>query len=248
MSNKNVFESLGDYMRDVFDKDGDGVVSLKEAFGVFPNMAIPIAIMFVDVLVMVSEYRVWQFGYYVTGDEILAIGFVLVSAVPFLLGQLFWLYPRATFFQKVISIGFICLSLYTSANFGLADLTKEYNIENVFTFLVQLTAAYTVATLIYIVIDPTIKANRMKKKAEDAARFEREKQVIARAVLTNLRDTLNLKRDLESEFGSDEVSQALSQLNGKKKTDQPRQPSQQPMRSFASDTKEVNPQMGQEPK
>ena len=120
-----------------------------------------------------------------------------------------------------------------------------------FTYLVQLTAAYIVATLVYIVIDPTIKANRMKKKAEDAARFEREKQNIARSVLTNLRETLNLKRELEAEFGEDEVGQALFQLNGKKKTDQTRQqrqPSQQPIRAFASDTKEVNPQTGQEPK
>ena len=237
MEKGNVFESLGNYMRDVFDKDGDGVVSFKEAFGVFPNMAIPIAILFVDILVMVSEYRVWQFGYYVTGDEILAIGFVLVSAVPFLLGQLFWLYPRATFWQKAIAIGFIALSLYTSANFGLADLTKEYNPDDVFMFLVQLTAVYIVSTLIYIVTDKTIQANRMKKKAEDAARFEREKQGIARSVLTNLRETLNLKRELEAEFGRDEVAQALNQLNGKKK-EKPPQPSQQPRPAFASTVKD----------
>lgn len=221
MENKGVLESLGDYMRQVFDADKDGMVSVKEIFSVFPNMAIPIAIVFVDILVLASEYRVWDFGLYVTGDPVKAFGFVLVSAVPFLLGQVFWLYPRATWLQKSIAIGFVAVSLYTSAQFGLADLTATYEEKDIFSFLVELTAGYIVGTLIYIVFDPTIKANRMKRKAQDAAAFERELQSIGRHILSDLKETMDLKRSLESEFGSDEVAQALSQLRGKKDTRRP---------------------------
>lgn len=235
MKKDNLFETLGDYMRDVFDSDGDGIVSIKELFSVFPNMAIPIAIIFVDILVLAAEYRVWDFGYHVTGNEILAVGFVLVSAVPFLLGQVFWLYPRAVLVQKIIAIAFIGTSLVTSALFGLADLTKDYDLNAIYSMLVQLTVGYIVATLIYIVVDPTIKANRQKKIAADKAKFEREKLTIARSVLDSLRETLNAGKELENEFGASEVAQALAQVSGRKKQKQDnRQP--KPVQSFASET------------
>jgi len=243
MSDKGVFETLGDYMRQVFDTDNDGIVSFKEAFSIFPNLAVPIAIMFVDLLVLAAEYRVWDFGMYVTGDPIKAAGFVLVSAVPFLLGQIFWLYPRATWLQKGIAIGFVGMSLYTSAEFGLADLTAEYNTNEIFTFLVQLTAGYIVGTLVYIVFDPTIKANRMKRKAQDAAVAEKEKQAIARSILTDLKDTLATKRILEDEFGTDEVAKALSALSGKKMESKPARPvhPMRPMQTFASKVEDHTP-------
>lgn len=241
MSDKGVFETLGDYMRQVFDTDNDGIVSFKEAFSIFPNLAVPIAIMFVDILVLAAEYRVWDFGMYVTDDPIKAAGFVLVSAVPFLLGQIFWLYPRATWLQKGIAIGFVGMSLYTSAEFGLADLTAEYNTNEIFTFLVQLTAGYIVGTLVYIVFDPTIKANRMKRKAQDAAVAEKEKQAIARSILTDLKATLDTKRILEDEFGTDEVAKALSALSGKKMAESKPARAVQPMMQYASKVEDHTP-------
>src|SRR3990172_2503612 len=66
--NKGVMESLGEYMTEIFDKDGDGIVTIKEVFTVFPNSAIAIAVIFVDLLVAIAEYRVWDFGMTVTGD------------------------------------------------------------------------------------------------------------------------------------------------------------------------------------
>lgn len=230
MSEKGVMSTLSDYMRDVFDVDGDGIVSVKELFALFPNMAIPIAIVFVDLLVLAAEYRVWQFGNYITGSPYLAIGFVLVSAVPFLLGQVFWLYPRATFLQKAIAIGFIGLSLYTSWLYGLADLTREYDQNGVYEFLVTLTVIYIVGTLVYIVFDPTIKATRMKRKAQDAAVFQSEIQGMAQFILGKLRVTLAEKKNMEEEFGSDEVAQALSQLRGRKSNNVSSPPAQPPPR------------------
>jgi len=214
--NKGVIETLNDYMTAIFDRDKDGIITMKEFLSVFPNYAVAIAVLFVDVLVLVAEYRVWDFGYAVTGNEYKAIGFVLVSAVPFYLGQVFWLYPRAELLQKGIAIIFIALSLYTSYLFGAADLTKQYNEADIFNFMLQLTAGYIIGTLVYIVADPTIKANRAKRIAQDKAKLEKELQVIARQVLNDLKETMTTQREIARDFGESEAENAMNMVRGKK--------------------------------
>lgn len=214
----NFIDTLNEYIAQVFDQNGDGIVTLKEAMSVFPNYAVAIAIVFVDILVLAAEYRVWNFGLFITGNEWLAVGFVLVSAIPFLLGQVFWLYPRAILVQKAIAIGFISVSLYTSAQFGLADLTKEYNTNQIFEFLVELTVFYIVGTLVYIVFDPTIKANRMKRMAQDAAKWEIEKNEIGNKILQSLKQGMDARKELERIYGREEANIVISQLGGKRKS------------------------------
>ena len=244
---KGVMETLNDYMMSVFDKDKDGIVSFKELMAIFPNYAVAIAILFVDLLVAVAEYRVWDFGYTVTGDSFKAIGFVLVSAVPFYLGQLFWLYPRAIFTQKAIAIGFMAMSLYTSYQFGAADLTKKYDIDSIFNFMLELFVAYVVFTLIYIVIDPTIKKNRAVAVAKDSADFEEQLQIAARAILESMDKTRRKQMDIAKDFGENETITALSAVRGNKPKKQEQRPSPQnmPMVSNASETVLVEAPKGQ---
>jgi hypothetical protein len=213
---KGLFQSLGEYMTEIFDKDNDGIVSAKEMFTVFPNSAIAVAVLFVDLLVAIAEYRVWDFGMHVTGDPWKAIGFVLISSVPFYLGQVLWLYPLGTFFQKGIALLFVGVALYTSWMFGTADLTLEYNLKEIARFLQDLTVGYIVFGLLYIVIDPTIKAKRMKTQAQRKAQWQGELNGIAQKVLSSLRGALEEKRSIEAEFGSDEVTQMLAALSGNK--------------------------------
>ena len=230
--NKGVIETLGDYMTLIFDKDKDGIVTAKELLGVFPNHAVAVAVIFVDLLVLVAEYRVADFGYMLTGNVYKAIGFVLVSAIPFYLGQLFWLYPRAVLIQKIIVIAFIGVSLYTSYSFGAADLTKTYDEAAIFNFMLQLTAGYIVGTLSYIVIDPSIKANRAKKIAQDKADFEKELQGIARQVLQSLKETMETQRGIAKDFGASEAEKAMNLLHGRK-------PEKQPQVSYAADVERI---------
>lgn len=212
---KSVIETLNDYMVSVFDKNKDGVVTFKEFMTIFPNYAVGMAVIFVDLLVLVAEYRVWDFGYTVTNDPYKAIGFVLVSAVPFYLGQIFWLYPRAIFVQKVIAIGFIATSLYTSYQFGAADLTQKFDLPSIFNFMLQLFMAYVVATLVYIVIDPTIKKNRAVVNAKDNAKFEGELQEAARTILNALKETMATQQSIEKDFGNAATANALKVVRGK---------------------------------
>ena len=53
--NKGVIETLNDYMTNIFDRDKDGIVTVKELFSVFPNYAVAIAVLFVDLLVLVVQ-------------------------------------------------------------------------------------------------------------------------------------------------------------------------------------------------
>lgn len=213
---KSVLQNLGDYMTDILDKDRDGIVSVKEIFTVFPNAAVAIAVIFVDVLVALAEYRVWDFGVHVTGDPWKALGFVAISSIPFYLGQIFWLYPLGNIFQKLIALLFIGASLYTSWVFGTADLTLSYDIKEIARYLQDLTVGYIVFTLFYIVIDPTIKAARMKTQAQKKAQWQGDLNKIAQSVLQSLRGALEEQRNIEAEFGADEVGKMMDALRGKK--------------------------------
>ena len=79
----NVIQTLGDYVNKVLDTNKDGKITVKDFIDLFPNYAVAIAVIFVDIVVGVAEYRVWDVGYKMTGDPFKAVGFVLVSAIPF---------------------------------------------------------------------------------------------------------------------------------------------------------------------
>lgn len=217
MSNR--IETLGQYIRKALDVNRDGQITFKDFLSLFPNNAIAIAVLFVDAVVLVAEYRVWDVGIRITnGDPYKALGFVLVSAVPFYLGQLFWLYPRAVNGQKVIAVGLVAGGLYTSAMFGLADLSQTYDIAIIVATVVRLTVIYVVAVLFYILIDPGIKAHRAMTQARAAAGLEREYQQLTREMLSEWQTTKALERETVAMFDGDEdaVIAHLETLRGKK--------------------------------
>jgi len=215
---ENPVNSFVNYARKVLDTDRNGVINFKDYIALFPNSAVAIAVMFVDLLVLVAEYRVWDVGYAITGDTYKAVGFVLVSAVPFYLGQLFWLYPRANTLQRAIGAGFVLGGLATSAAFGLADLTLAYEVNQIVSIVIYMTLAYIGSALLYVLKDNTIKANRLKAEMRGKAEEERHYQKTLRDVLADLRETQRLEKELAAEFGEDVVSERLSALRGSQKT------------------------------
>lgn len=260
MDKKPIMTQLGEYVRGVLDTNGDGAVTIKDFLGLFPNHAVAIAVLFLDIVVAVAEYRVWDFGLQITGDPLKAAGFVILSAVPFYLGQLFWLYPRANTIQIVISISMIAASIYTSWMFGTADLTRDYNEAAIFQMVTNMTVGYIIVVLVYIISDNGIKAHRTKVQAKAAARQEAEYQQITREVLQELNETLKMQRDTEKEFDADSVAVQMERLRGRNsglsklvgKT--PNAPQSARQASFAQQThdalgeaeiKPVNPPTGQ---
>lgn len=214
----NKVETLGTYMRKIFDTNRDGQLDFRDFLGLFPNNAIAIAVLFVDLIVLVAEYRVFDFGFTITGgDYYKALGFVLISALPFYLGQVFWLYPRAVNIQKVIAIGFIVGGLYASYVFGLADLTQQYNVPEISKLLQKATIVYIVAGLIYVWQDSGIKAHRAKAVAHAAVEQERELQAMTRSMLAEWQETKRMEKETIDLFGDeDAVIAQLQALRGKK--------------------------------
>ena len=217
---KNSLSVFGDYVRDVFDFNGDGKVSVKEFLSSFGNSTIIIAFLVVDMLVLVAEYRVWDVGMKITGDPYKALGFVLVSALPFYLSQILWIYPRATRWQQGIALLMGGSALITSARFGLADLSQSYDIKSIISMVVNLTVAYIIALLVYILIDKGIQANRMKVKARANAAMQKEFNKIAREVLADLEVTKEEEDKIRARFGDGAVDNINKQLQRKKQRGQ----------------------------
>jgi len=242
----NIVQSLGEYVNKVLDTNGDGHITFRDFVDLFPSSAVAIAIVFIDLVVLVSEYRVWDVGYQMTDDPFKAIGFVLVSAVPFYLGQIFWLYPTANSIQKVISVIMVATSLYTSWVFGTADLSRSYDVSAIVSMVTNLTAGYIVITLAYVLWDDGIKANRMKKQAQGAAAREKDYQKITREVLRELAETQRLQKETEREFGDAGLVQAqLDRLRGSKPKNTPPAYQASPMTVHASEVEAPKDSAGQ---
>jgi hypothetical protein len=214
MSSNSSF-NLGQYVREVFDLNKDGKVTLKEFFAtLIPNYAVAIAFIVVDLLMAVAEYRVWDVGMKITGDPYKAFGFVLVSALPFYLAQILWLYPRANGWQQVIAVAMAVAALLTSAQFGLADLSQSYDVDRIVTRVIWLSGIYIVALLIYIVIDKNIRLIRAKVKAREQANFQGELNKSMRSILADLREGLKEEAELRREFGDLAVDSHLQMMRG----------------------------------
>lgn len=225
----NIVKTLGAYVTEVLDKDRNGVISFKEFMGLFPNSAIAIALLVVDILVAVAEYRVWDFAIFLTGDPFKAAGFVLVSGFPFYLAQVLWLYPRATVFQQGIAVVMGGLSLYTSAVYGFADLSRQFDKNEIYAFIVQLGIFYVVALLFYVIFDNGVKAWRMKVKARANAEQQKEMNAITRSVLTDLRAAMEEEEQLKRDFDPEAVQNQLDRLRSKKQSPKPERSNQNNM-------------------
>lgn len=210
---KNNFD-LGDYVRQVFDLNKDGKVTLKEFFATLaPKQAIGIALIVVDILAAVGEYRVWDVAMTIThGDYIKSAGFVAVSLVPFYLAQLLWLYPLATGWQQTISVLMLIAALFTSANFGLADLSQTYNVTAISKWVVYLWLAYIVALLLYVMADKNFRLRRAATTARANATHQGDMNRTMSQILADLKESLEAEQELRKQFGDGAVDAHMELL------------------------------------
>lgn len=242
MTNKP--ETLGGYIKKILDVNKDGQITFKDFLGLFPNQAVAIAVLFVDLVVLVAEYRVWDVGMKISGDPFKAIGFVLISAVPFYLGQLFWLYPHAGLIQKIIALGFVVGGLYTSAQFGLADLSKQYDVALIVALVIRLTVVYIAAALSYILVDTNIKAWRSIVTAQAAVDQEMRFQTMTRQMLAEWQKTKTLERETIDLFGDEDA--VITQLNALRGKGSPKVSYAQTVVKPADNTLQQPPDVGAE--
>jgi len=228
----DIISKTNEFLKDVFDLNDDGHITFKEVMIGLAHHAPAILLFFVDLIVIVAEYRVYDAGIQMTHNAIKAFGFVLVSALPFYLGQLSWMYPRANFWQKTIAVLFVIGGLIGSAIFGRADLLlgltitgSDQAVNPVFVsdLVIVLTASYIVLGLFYLLLDPEIRAWRLKTIMKAKSDQQKEFNKIIREILSDQQLTLAEKAKLDDEFGAENVTLVLDQLRSSKNNKKPDQ-------------------------
>lgn len=162
--------------------NNDGKFTLAD----LPSKSVGIVALVVDLLMLLAEYRVGAVGYHLTGNILLALGFVAVSSIPFYLGQLAWLYNRANGYQQWIAGGMVGMGLAVSAYYGFADylLTNTIYVTNSLSVSIDTTSLFAVAVggtavlilagLLYVIIDDGVANERKAKKIQ--GRFDNAKK------------------------------------------------------------------------
>jgi len=122
-----------------------------------------------------------------------------------------------------------------SAIFGRADLLlgvaisgADQTVNPVFiaNLVIYLTAGYIGLGLIYLLVDPDIKAWRMKISMKSQSDQQKEFNKIVRDILSDQKMTMQEQQELEGLFGAENVTFILNELRNKKnkvkKDDQPK--------------------------
>ena len=199
-------------LRQLYDKvfgNNDGKFTMAD----LPNKSILIVAIVVDLLMALAEYRVFMVGYALTGNIMLALGFMAVSSLPFYLGQLAWLYNRANKWQQAIAIAMVVMGLGVSAYYGFADflltntiavtndVSVSMNINTLFGVAVGGTVILIVSGLLYIVSDDDhankVKANRIEGKVKTA----RHEVQMKRELLADMKALAQDEEQLKAMFG-----------------------------------------------
>lgn len=193
--------------------NNDGKFDAKD----IPNHAVWIVGLVVDLVMLFAEYRVYSVGYALTNDVWLAMGFVLVSSLPFYLGQLAFLYNKANGKQQTIAVSMVVMGLFVSAYYGFADYILQTNttidITNVVSFDLNLNTLYVLAVsgtvalivggLLYVFFDDSVANNLKKNRIQGRAKIAQEEITIKRQLLADLTALRADEEALRSQYPED---------------------------------------------
>lgn len=203
----------------------DGKFDAKD----LPNHAVLIVGLVVDLVMAFAEIRVYQVGHVLTASTVLAFGFVLVSSLPFYLGQIAFLYNRANGVQQTISVGMVTMGLFVSAYYGFADYILQTNtviqvangvsvaidISTLYIVAVGCTVALVFSGLLYVFVDDgfanTLKSNRIQGRTKIAT----EEIAVKRKLLADLTALRADEEALRSQYPED-YERLQVQFEGKK--------------------------------
>ncbi len=203
----------------------DGKFDAKD----LPNHAVLIVGLVVDLVMAFAEFRVYQVGHTLTGSTVLALGFVLVSSLPFYLGQVAFLYNRANEWQQRISVGMVLMGLFVSAYYGFADYILQTNtvipiangvslsvdVNTLYFLAVGCTVALIVSGLLYVFVDDGFANTLKKNRIQGRAKIAEEEIDIKRGLLAKLTALRADEEALRSQYPED-YERLQVQFEGKK--------------------------------
>ncbi len=218
-----MFEKVTEFYDRVFgNRDG------KFTWADLPGHAVLIVGGVVDLVMLFAEVRVYQVGMKLTNSPLLAGGFVVVSSLPFYLGQIAFLYNRANKRQLAISVLLVVMGLLVSAYYGFADYIFQTNTaldlngfvvpldaNSLYIVAVCCTALLILSGLFYVLVDDGIanklKNNRLQARAASYA----EEVEIKRALLAKFKTLREDEKDLQTQY-PDDFERVQDEFAGKK--------------------------------
>lgn len=190
----------------------DGKFNFKD----LPNSAVLVVALVVDTVALFAEIRVYQVGYALTESVVLASGFVAVSILPFLLGQIAFLYNRANAVQQTIAVMMVGMGLLVSAYYGLADYVVRTNsvlnmgdsslpldVSLLYAVAVSCTALLVLGGLLYVFYDDSIANTRKSNRLQARARDARQEIELKRLMLVDMKSLREAESALRNQFPQD---------------------------------------------
>lgn len=193
--------------------NNDGKFDVRD----LPNYAVLIVGLVVDIVMLFAEYRVWQVGYHLTANWMLALGFVVVSSLPFYLGQIAYLYNRANGKQQFIAVSMVGMGLLVSAYYGFADYIIATNttlsiwqganipldVQTLSALAVSATVALIVGGLLYVLVDDDIANTIRAKRIEGKFRTAQHEMELKTKLLEDAKRLREAEAALANTYGED---------------------------------------------
>ena len=211
--------------------NNDGVFNFKDITKSAPSIVAIIC----DLVMLVSEYRVFSVGYTLTHNTILALGFVAVSSIMFYLGQIAFLYTQANLGQKIISVlmvlgglgisgylGFAELLIGTTVNAGVANI-NPVDPSTLYYIVIAGTIGLILGGLSYGLIDDVIAQNLKASRIEAKARVAMNEIELKSKLLEKFKDIREKESHLQGSYQED-YEHVNNQFHKGKRNDNQEQP------------------------
>lgn len=211
-----MFDGVKSFYDRVFGNN-DGVFDLRDLFYGLPNHAVAIVVLIADIAMLVAELRVWEVGKSLTNSSLLALGFVMVSSVPFYLGQVAYRYNKANSWQQGIAIFLVALGLLSSAYYGFADyifstassvvlsdgVKFSLNVESLYYIAILNTTLLIVSGLTYGLLDDEFAAELKSRRIEGRAKIAQKEIQLKRKLVEELKKLREEEDELRKMYPGD---------------------------------------------
>lgn len=188
----------------------------------FEKNAVGVAYWVANTLIVVGEFRVYDFVYRSTGSVGLSVLAVLTVGIPFLLWEVLWKQRLANKTQTNLSFFMGLFTLLIAVTVGVADYVVagvggQTLAEKAQPLLLGVVAVmlslHAVALLAYFLVDDNIKATRFQAREEARTRMLANDLERANALLAKKQEYLKRKTALQDLYGAD-VDKQLKVLAG----------------------------------